>query len=235
VIGAPAVHIEADVNLDEVATIHATGFPVSFYHRYSVFNDAVSDHREPLPTAWSMRYEGIGTDFIDTSVMVWKGSTSYSFPYDLELVGSNLTSPDELVATNCLAYTYYAWDEDENVVTVTVPAVEINEFPLATQRMDAENLQLPGADGWMLFAWPPSNYTTGAVPPPDIWQTWMGSVVDYAGVGSIYRPAHPVANWGCFSDQVWPGYGVNYPYLDADGYRVSPGNRARIDRQSDTE
>ncbi len=78
-----------------------------------------------------MRYQGIGTDFIGTSFLAWKGSTSYEKPYDLEATGASAVAPDELIATNCLAYTYYAWDEDENVVTVTTPAVEINQLPLA--------------------------------------------------------------------------------------------------------
>lgn len=223
VAAAPAVHIEADNNLEEVVTANPyTGFPISFYHRYAVLNDSVSDAREPLPTAWTMRYQGIGTDFIDTSFLIWKGSTSHGRLLELELVGGGFP-PDELVTTNCLAYTYYAWDEDENVVTVTTPAVEINQLPLATQRVAAEEFQLAGSDGWTLFIWPPSNWTSAIAGSPDVWQTWMGSMVDYAGHGRTFIPANPVANYGCFSDQVSPFYGIDYDYVGPNGYRVSPG------------
>ena len=88
IAAAPAVHIEADDDLGAVATAHpASGFPISFYHRFAVPVDGVSDYREPLPTAWSMRYEGIGTDFIGTSFLAWKGSTNYTKPYDMEPQG----------------------------------------------------------------------------------------------------------------------------------------------------
>jgi hypothetical protein len=231
VSASPAVHLEADFHLGAVATTHPmSGFPISFYHRYAVLNDGVSDYREPLPTAWTMRYQGIGTDYIGTTIYAWKGSTAYHRPLDLEATGADPYSPDELVATNCLAYTYYAWDEDENVVSVTQPAVEINQLPLVTQRVSAEEFQLPGADGWMLVIWPPSNWTAGAVGPPDFWQTWMGSSVDYPGLGKVFMPANPTANYGCFSDQVSPFYGIDYDYVDANGYRASPGvdrDRAR--------
>ena len=231
VAGAPAVHIEADTDLGAVVTSHpASPFPTSFYHRYAALNDGVSDYREPLPSAWSMRYQGIGTDFIGTSFLAWKGATSHANPPDLEAIGSLPYAPDELVATNCLAYTYYAWDKDENVVSVTTPAVEINELPLMTQRVDAEDFQMSGSEGWALFIWPPSNWTSAAAGSPDIWQTWMGATVDYPGMGRTYMPANPMANWGCFSDQVSQTYGVDYDYVGPGGYRVSPGvdsDRAR--------
>jgi hypothetical protein len=174
-----------------------------------------------------MRYEGIATDFIGTSFLVWKGSTNQRLPIDMEPQGAQPLPPDELVATNCLAYTYYAWDEDENVVTVSVPAVEINQLPLVTQRVSAESFQMPGAQGWVLFAWPPANWTFAAAGPPDIWQTWMASVVDYPGLGRVYRPATPVANSGCFSDQNWPHYGIDYDYVGPDGYHTSPRGVSR--------
>ncbi len=224
IAAAPAVHIEADGDLGAVATPHpSSGFPISFYHGFAVPVDGVSDYREPLPTAWSMRYEGIGTDFIGTSFLAWKGATSYTKPYDMEPQGGVPLTPDQLVATNCLAYTYYAWDEDENVVTVTTPAVELNLLPLATQQVDAEEFQLAGSDGWALFIWPPSNWTSVVAGPPDIWQTWMGTMVDYPGLGRTFMPANPAANYGCFSDQVSPIYGIDYDYVGPGGYRISPG------------
>jgi hypothetical protein len=233
---APAVHIEADTSLAAVATplFVGSGLPVSFYARYAVPNNGVSDYREPLPTAWAMRYEGIATDFISTDLLVWKGSTYNPSPIDLEIQGSSPLSPDQLVATNCLAYTYYAWDEDENVVNVPVPTVEINQLPLVTQRVSAEAFDMPADSGWVLFAWPSANWTSAAAGSPDLWQTWMASLTDIPGMGRMFLPGIPAANVGCFSDQTWPHYGIDYDYVGPDGYHTSPGSVSE-DEQRDRD
>ncbi len=70
------------------------------------------------------------------------------------------------MASNCHAYTYYAWDEDEMVTTVaSVPwsqpgggSVIPNLIPLETQEVPVDEFNTPGAFGWMLFVWPASNY-----------------------------------------------------------------------------
>ena len=233
---APAVHLEADTDLGEVASAlyFGTGIPVSFYARYAYPNNGVSDYREPLPTAWAMRYEGIATDYVATDILTWRGSTYNPNPIDMELQGSDPLNPDQLVATNCLAYTYYAWDEDENVVSVAVPDIEINQLPLATQRVSAESFDLPSENGWVLFAWPPANWTSAAAGSPDIWQTWMGTLTDFPGMGRMYRAGVPTANIGCFSDQTRPSFGVDYDYVDGNGYRVSP-SAARTRNEDRTE
>ena len=227
-----AVHIEASMNLDMVATTAPTGFPISFYHRYAVLNEDVSDWREPLPTAWAFRYLGAGISAIGTDIRVWKGSTLFNWTYDLERDPASV-SPDTLIASNCHAYTYYAWDEDEMVTTVTsVPwsmpggeSVIPNLIPLETQQVPVEQFDTPGAFGWMLFVWPASNYVgTGAGLEDDFYQTWMGVRYNAFGDWSAAMDGAVMANFNCYSDQVLPTLGVDYGYVDAAGYVISPGN-----------
>jgi len=229
-----AVHLEADMDLGAVATTAPTGFPVSFYHRYSVLNEGVSDYREPLPTAWAFRYLGAGIADIGTDIRVWKGSSAWNWTYDLERAGATAVSPDALIASNCHAYTYYAWDEDEMVTTVTqVPwsmpggeSVVPNLIPLETQEIPVDQFDTPGAFGWMLFVWPASNYYVNAPTDnfDDYYQTWMGVKYNAADQWSAAMDGAVMANYNCFSDQVLPNLGVNYSYVDGAGYVVSPGN-----------
>jgi hypothetical protein len=229
-----AVHLEADPDLGSVATTGPLGQPVSFYHRYAALLSAGanSDYREPLPTAWAFRYLGAGIDNIGTDIRVWKGSSAFPKTYDLERTGDAF-SPDSLVASDCHAYTYYAWDEEENVTTVSsVPwsqpgggSVVPNLIPLETQEIPVDELSTPGAFGWMLFVWPASNYPPGATDAPDdFYQTWMGVKYNAADQWSAGMDAAVMANWNCFSDQYLPNLGVNYSYVDPTGYVVSPGN-----------
>jgi len=231
-----AIHIEASSHLDRVATTAPTGAPVSFYHRYSNLQGQGSDGREPLPTAWAFRYLGAGMPEIGTEIRVWKGSTLSADTVDLERVGDLWVQPDELVASNCMAYTYYAWDEDEMVVfsptwplghfgPMPPPLPVLNLLPLDTQEVSVDQFNLPGAFGWMLFVWPASNYDQnqpGLPAPPDSYQTWMGVKYDAYGTWSAARNAWVKGNFNCFSDQILPGLGTDYQYVDEDGYVSSP-------------
>ena len=230
-----AIHVEASSHLDTVATTAPTRAPVSFYHRYSVLQGQGSDGREPLPTAWAFRYLGVGVPEIGTDIRVWKGSTLSTDTIDLERTGDVWYEPDELVASNCLAYTYYAWDEEEMVISTPIwpggfgpqppwQAVP-NQLPLDTQEVPVDQFNLPGAFGWMLFVWPASNYgqdIPGLPTPPDYYQTWMGVKYNAYGAWSAARNAWVKANFNCFSDQVLPDLGTDYDYVDADGYVTSP-------------
>lgn len=231
-----AIHIEASPHLDSVATTAPTGAPVSFYHRFSNLQGQGSDGREPLPTAWAFRYLGAGMPEIGTDIRVWKGSTLSADTVDLDRLGDLWYEPDELVASNCLAYTYYAWDEDEMVVFVPTwplgqfgphppPQPVLNHLPLDTQEVPVDQFNLPGAYGWMLFVWPASNYDQAGPGPsnsPDYYQTWMGVKYNAYGAWSAARNAWVKGNFNCFSDQVLPGLGTDYEYVDADGYVSSP-------------
>ena len=226
-----AVHLEADMDLGNVATIAPDGLPISFYHRYASV-EGISDFREPLPTAWAFRYLGAGLADIGTDVRVWKGSSAWNWTYDLERAGAVAVSPDALIASNCHAYTYYAWDEDEMVTTVTsVPwsmpggeSVIPNLIPLETQQVPVEQFDTPGAFGWMLFVWPASNYVNGGAGlQDDFYQTWMGVRYNAFGDWSAAMDGAVMANFNCFSDQVLPNLGTNYSYVDEFGYVTSPG------------
>ena len=231
-----AVALEADMDLGMVATASdIIGLPISFYARYAGVNDGVSDFREPLPTAWAFRYMNDATINVDTYIRAWKGSTSMATIYDLDFTPYN-ESPTMFVADNCWAYTYYTWDDDENVESsITNPwsqpghdYVIPNLLPLETQEVHSMQFNTVADYGWMLFVWPQSNVDVGVpltapwvVGDPDYYQTWMG--VKYTGFGqfSAGTSATVMANYNCFSQQVLPNLGVAFEYVDATGYVVS--------------
>ena len=228
-----AVHLEASMYLDSVVTHTDAGLPISFYYRYSQLLDGVSDYREPLPTAWAFRYLGWGNPVLGTDIRVWKGSTEFSWTNDLERTGTSKVSPDTLVASNCHAYTYYAWDEEEMVTTVdqvpwSMPGGESvipNLIPLETQEVSVDQFNAPGEYGWMLFVWPASNYFgAGAGFEDDYYQTWMGVRYNAFGDWSAAMDGAVMANFNCFSDQVLPTIGIGYEYADGAGYYVPASN-----------
>ena len=101
-----------------------------------------------------------------------------------------------------------------------------NLIPLETQEVPIDQFDAPGAFGWMLFVWPASNYpagpTIGSNDFYDYFQTWMGVKYNAAGQWSAAMDAAVMANYNCFSDQILPNLGVNYNYVDANGYVTSP-------------
>jgi hypothetical protein len=210
-----AVHIEADGALDLISTPLPTGFPASFYARYSN-SFFTSDYREPLPTAWAFRYLQDPALGLDTGIRVWKGAMLNRIVPDLVLDDPD-ESPNEMWALNCLAYTYYAWDEEENVTTTaTMPwsmpggeSVVLNLLPLETQEVSASQFNILDEFGWFLFVWPPSNFYPDG-PAPDWYQTWMGVKYSTATDYSAAREGAVMANYNCFSDQVLPQLGILY-------------------------
>jgi hypothetical protein len=219
-----AVHLEADRNIDQVATLDELGQPITFYYRYSTRNQGLSDFREPLPTAWAFRYIGADNPAIDTHVRAWKGSTFQLTPDDLSITDT------WYLALDCLAYSYWAWDEDEQVSELIGSApppgvawVYPNLFPLATQEVLVDELETPGADGWLLFAWPDANFgdIPGADEAPDRYQTWMGVRYSAHGRFSAFMEGTVAGNSNCFSDQVLPKLGIDYDYVTSPGGYVS--------------
>ena len=214
-----AVHLEADRNFSRVVSATSAGTPISFYHTLTTLKDLPSDMREPLPTAWALRYAELSTNPYSPAarIRVWKGSTSIAQSPDLE-VHPELEEADELRASNCYGYTYYAWDEDENVVNAWGgcwgdPPTSPNLFPLRTQEVSVEDLRIAGYRGWLLFVWPSSNYPEGSEVPPDYYQTWMGMAEDPWGTHATFTDGTVMANWNCFSDQDLPSLGVEYDYV----------------------
>jgi hypothetical protein len=121
-----AVHLEADEDLAFMATplvdpvtLVDSGYPISFYSRYAHWSaPAPWAYREPLGTAWGFRYFTDDAQNAHTFIRAWKGGSWYRNIADLEL-DSYDQNVSEFTALNCLAYTYYAWDEEENVTSVT--------------------------------------------------------------------------------------------------------------------
>lgn len=220
-----AVHLEASASLPFIATTVPTavsGQPASFYHRYNYpdFAPFSGDFREPLPTAWAFRYIRNDTTGVTTNVRAWKGGILTNVVPDLtddDLATPGL-SPAGLVSRNCIPYTYYVWDEEENVTTSTTdpfsypsaPGVVLNLLPLETQEVNVDQFNTLGGSGWMLFVWPNSNFAGPPDTSYDWYQTWMGVQYVKAGEYSAAREAVVMANYNCFSDQVLPQLGILY-------------------------
>ena len=225
-----AVQIEADGALPFITTLigNEEGDWASFYARYAD-RFGLDDYREPLPTAWAFRYMQDPDIGLSTLIRAWKGSTTLESIPDLFVYHPVIDLPPvEFWAKNCLAYTYYVWDEDENVSTSSQypwsggpgePA-SLNLFPLETQEVSVDMLNTIDPYGWMLFIWPNSNFA-GPEVGGDWYQTWMG--VQYAKVNSqsgepeysAFRNGHVMANYNCFSSQVLPDLGFFFrPPLD---------------------
>jgi len=230
-----AVHLEADLDLGMVATEVQTatdaGRPTSFYNRYvRDFNNVlVSDYREPLGTAWAMRYFNNDALQAYTWIRAFKNATQQRWIEDLkEWTGTGLVNighdPAGLGAENKLAYTYYAWDEHENVIFEDIPwsqpgvQTPPNILPLETQEVNVDNFNLVDDFGWLLFIWPYSNIEGANA--MDQYQTWMGAKYQAFGQYSASRDGILMANYNCFSDQllsnpvgIMPKLGINYDYV----------------------
>lgn len=213
----PAVHIESDLD-SELST--AT---TEFYLEKAA---DPATYLEPLATAFGFKYYNGGG--VTSSVIVWKNFWEFSIP---------LNDPYDDV-NDCGAYLYYAWDEDEHVITrgVTCPVspcqgadIDPNEFPFETQLVPitSANFDLPAAAGWMLLVFPPSYdsnfWAVNGDPTPNSillnrdYQAWVGTRIEY-GTYSMGLEAATMANAHCFPDQELPWLGVNYPHWGGYGY-----------------
>lgn len=206
----PAVHIESDLDSE------LYGNTTEFY------GDVTDDptYLEPLATAFGFKYNNGGG--WTSSVVVWKNAAELYDPF---------------VVIDCGSYLYYAWDEDEHVITrgVTCPVspcgdadIDPNEFPLETQMVPLTNanFDLPAAAGWMLLVFPPS-YDDGALsgggfwhedgdPTPDLpllnfpYQAWVYTRLEI-GTYSMGLEAATMAAAHCFPEQRLPILGIGAP------------------------
>jgi len=224
-----AVHIEASDYIESVTGPGPNGWNITFYGRYSNAFD-LTDYREPLPTAWAFRYiNRVGDDALGdgselmTFIRAFKAHTDdfYTIVPDLDAVLDPLNfQATSLVSYNCLAYTYYVWDEEENIDIVPVDdppysggpeeerGVVPNFLPLETQEVNADHFNLVDTAGWMLFVWPASNL---AEDPNEVTDRPDGGGYSGAKDGAV------MANWNCFGEQRldW-GLGIDFQYVDGD-------------------
>ena len=227
--GLKAVHLEADADLRSVATPLvdpangvSSGYPISYYARYGHGVAAPWQYREPLGTAWGFRYLSDDSNSAETYIRVWKGTSWNEYLVDLEL-DSYDQDVSSFTALNCLAYTYYAWDEEENVVYTNGPWwmwESPNLLPLGTQEVYVDEFLLADHYGSLLFVWPASNFEglSGADVTPDFYQTWMGVRYKAFGQYSLTMDGTLMANYNCFGTQVLPILGVAYDYVDEGGF-----------------
>jgi hypothetical protein len=119
----------------------------------------IEDHREPLPTAFALRYrtETAAQAGVErsTSLMVFKPLPEPELHADGRV-------------NDCGGYVYYAWDEDEHTLAFCSVCcgvglcygngIDPNELPLVTQLVPvtAANFDLPGPRGWIELVLPPS-------------------------------------------------------------------------------
>jgi hypothetical protein len=233
-----AVHLESILEADYPYTDATTGGSQvpTFYFRYTLpLAPNAYDGREPLPTAWAIRYrleEAIG---VNTWIRAFKGSSLLSTVADLadSDVGPNWggitdTNPANLYASACVPYTYYAWDDDENVNSVTTdedpwsgtedPIRPIpNLMPLETQEIDINQFFIVKQDddaqynGWLLFVWPGSN--NGPINPipndprGDWYQTWVGARYSAFGEYTAALTGAVMGNYNCDQNQTLPTLG----------------------------
>ena len=134
--------------------------------------------------------------------------------------------PASLYSNSCVPYTYYAWDEDENVNAVgpgfeppwsggpsDQPIPVPNLFPLETQEVAIDEFFVVkdtagNAFGWMMVIWGGSNTNATTDFQLDDYQSWMG--VKYAAFGQYTAglSGAVLANYNCDVNQVLPGLGI---------------------------
>ncbi|HPW56253.1 MAG: hypothetical protein KA072_02645 [Thermoanaerobaculaceae bacterium] len=144
----PAVHLEAAHTPAQLAAIGP--FEAS---------TGLEDRREPLGTAFAFHYVNDYDRSETSQLVVWKPF------WELDAFGP-LVDPREDVM-DCGAYMYYAWDEDEHVITrgIMCPVspccggdIDPNEMPFVAQRvpLTPASFDLPAVAGWMMLILPPS-------------------------------------------------------------------------------
>ncbi len=197
------------------------------------------DYREPLPTAWGFRYMMAPAANAFTWIRAWRGAMNNAVVPDLvedfgflsdgthfiDLI--NDASPASLYSNSCVPYTYYAWDEDENVNSVgpgfeppysggptDEPIPVPNLFPLETQEVAIDEFSIvrtgANAFGWMMVIWGGSNTQDPpfATQQLDDYQSWMGVKYSAFGQYTAGLSGAVLANYNCDSDQVLPQLGI---------------------------
>jgi len=225
-----AVHLEASMTPFSPIIPGPENKNATFYHNLHGGLAGTADYREPLPSAWGFRYMNAAPVDAFTWIRAWRGSMLNAVVSDLrqDVLGTLIIddeTPAALWSNSCVPYTYYAWDEDENVNSVgpgfvppwsggptDVPIPVPNLFPLETQEVAIDEFFIVDIDhdgnsfGWMMVIWGSSNgYTV------DQYQSWMG--VKYAAFGQYTAglSGAVLANFNCDNTQVLPTLGIGLP------------------------
>jgi hypothetical protein len=221
------------VHVEDAGAMGTTG-STTFYNRFH--GGVGAEQREPLPTAWGFRYILDTVNQGNTWIRAWKGSSAVRRIVDLaeDALGAPITAagPAALYANTCIPYTYYAWDEDENVNRVTPgfippwsgsddpdPVPVPNLFPLETQEVPISEFDIVQSSstegyGWMMVIWPFSNWdgVNPVIDDYDQYQTFMSVKYGMFSNRSAGLAAAVLANFNCDATQVLPVLGIGmYP------------------------
>jgi len=184
---------------------YTTGAAYFFFSANGAAAIPSGDFREPLPSAMAFRWLSGGGFDGGTKLRVWKEYPDTYPVYGFTYIYSTVE------------YAYYAWDEEEHVLTnvSTCPvspcpggSTEINQLPLEVQEVDMTVFQLPTTYmtfGWALFAWfgsnsvlfgVPGGYTT---PSPNTYgtQAWFELLYTASGKYSVDFNSMIIGNYLC--------------------------------------
>jgi hypothetical protein len=229
----PAVHLESLNPYDGWGNDHF------FYGQYIQADSGpfIGDFREPLGTIYGFRW--LNNAIMGSKVRVFKrASHNNDYPWlspgivhDLWLPDFNSENPtdppEEMYALDCIPYTYYAWDENENPTSAqggtTGPSCppntpecttfRINILPLETQEVDITQFNLPEVStgvtaqaGWMMLIFPLSNSEYSPVLDywQDCYQVYVSVRYDAHGNFSAAMPAALLGNYNCDDTDMLP-------------------------------
>ncbi len=185
---SPLVHIEADDAFNAAST--ATNY--TFYGRYTQ-GDGGIDNREPLASAWAVRYVDAAPHHTD--LVVWRDATAGLAsaasgwgcgPISLEPPEPGAVGPDwrPLPETQIVCF-----DDTEDVVEVCSGIPSSGCLHLETQRQNvgAPDFAVPFESGWCHLNLnipaddPELDVDFPADPPGPIAQSWVGALHSFSG------------------------------------------------------
>ena len=210
--------------MDEPAQLETCRWPTSVQTRGSeymagstaIFGPArpipSGDFREPLPSAFAIRWIEDPASSTSTKIRVWReyGDVYPYYGYGYVFSG--------------LGYAYYVWDDEERVVgspSCPIPPCQPfdgggNLLPLPLQEVDLADFSLPTSllkSGWMVLAFYgsatygmpiPGGYSSPS-PNTEGTMAWIDVHVVSGGSESV-APAQPVGNFLCDGFAVGPNF-----------------------------
>ncbi len=240
-----AVHLEADQDLltNPVSTIAADGDPITFYHQDirrngSEFAPDLGDYREPLATAWGVRYIHAGAA-MTTNLRVFKRGTladlsmltgaADSFPADYAVGHTSdiglpgITDPDpvdpfsypepptSMIAQDCRPYTLYMWDEDEEPAVIAWEDWLGNILSVNLFPLQTQEVNIEQLGGYSHAGWMLLIWPGSNVDDltDDHYQTFVSVQYGAHGRFSAALPGAVAGNHNCFADHRLPDLGIN--------------------------